>query len=693
MSPKIILISVMLVWFECVVSAQQTEQSDSLTRELQEVIVTSKYPVTKLIGSTLVSTIAGSTLQDIGTALDVLDQLPMIKIVDDAVTVVGKGMPEIFIDGRPMHSDDELLTLQSTNIRKVELIMAPGAIYASDTKAVLKIYTKHNFIDGLSIVDRGETIIRHKFSVNEMLDLNYKIGNWDIFISGLISHNNSLIKGFTTNTFLYKNNKTVIGSSQHKLYPSTNGVVKTGVNYSSGQQSIGGYYHYNPEQGYFNNTGTEWINEEVPFRHNIFSRIKAHSHLVSVYYDNTFADKYLLHFDGDYRTSYSTNNVQTLYPDKETDNVRSSNERKSSLWAGKLYFSLPIEKGTLTIGTQNSYTHTTLDYLMLNQNVSQYIPSSFSDIRQTLSAVFASWNNSFGKFYFSGGLRYEYVDYLFKVDCKKDEDVSRKDNFLTPDISLGYSFNEVSQISLSYKTATVKPSYSQLTGSLNYVGTHEIEGGNPSLKDERMHDVQLFGMWKGFMLQTVFTHSIDTYAFIKRIYPASNLQLLMQPININISAVNFYVIWNQQVKAWMPNFTVGVYKQWLKIDGMNYNQPIFTYYFNNIFSLPKGFLLTLNASGQTKGDMHTNRFGTTWFTLDASISKSFLNKSLQVKISGTDIFNTRNNDWTMNTYGIFVNKQQTYDQRGISLTLMYRFQPYQSKYKGGTASESETKRL
>lgn len=241
--------------------------------------------------------------------------------------------------------------------------------------------------------------------------------------------------------------------------------------------------------------------------------------------------------------------------------------------------------------------------------------------------------------------------------------------------------------------ATVKPPYSQLTGSLNYVGLHQIEGGNPTLHDERMHDIQLFGMWKGFMLQMDYTRSFDTYAFVKQIYPADNLQLLMHPVNIDVSALSLYLVWSQPVRRWTPNVTAGMYRQWLRLDGNRYDRPIFSYYFDNTFSLPHGWLLTANISGSSQGDMHTNRFGASWFTMDASVGKAFLNKSLTVKLSATDIFNTANNDWTMNTYGVFVDKRQSYDRRGLSFNVIYNFQPRKSKYKGTSAAEDEMKRL
>lgn len=91
--------------------------------------------------------------------------------------------------------------------------------------------------------------------------------------------------------------------------------------------------------------------------------------------------------------------------------------------------------------------------------------------------------------------------------------------------------------------------------------------------------------------------------------------------------------------------------------------------------------------------MHTNRFSTTWFTMDASVGKTFVDKALTVKLSATDIFNSANHDWSMNTYGIFVDKRQSYDRRGISLDIIYKFQPRKSKYKGSAASQEELDRL
>lgn len=676
------------------IAQEPVEPTDSLTRELQEVVVQAKQPATKLVGSSLVSTIAGSNLQNLGNAYDVMRQLPLINIdQDEKISVTGRGEPEIFINGRPLRDGIELRHLKSTNIREIELVMAPGAQYSSTTHAVIKITTKRNPIEGLSIDEEANSQWRRNWSGYEDLQLGYHWDNFDMFVDGAAAHNNSHIKGSTINQLNYKGKETVVGASQDKQFPTNTWSVNPGFNYSKGNLSFGGYYKYNHEHGDFSNLGSEWFNNEQPIVRNIESLIRAHTHRASLYYDQRFSESYHLHFDGDFRQSKSNQDDATVYSDPDFSNVNSTQKRNSTLWAGKLYLDFPLAGGLLTVGTQDSYTHTKLDYQMLNSEVGQYIPSSLTDAKQTSLAAFAMWERSFGAFNLSAGLRYEYIDYLFFSNGIKDKDVSRTDNLLTPDISLGYSFNDYSMINLSYRMTTVKPPYSQLTRGLTYTGLHEIEGGNPALRDEKLHDIQLLCQWKEFMFVADYQRSLDTYGFVKQLYDASTLQLLMHPINMDVPMLTSYIIWSRPIKSWTPDITAGMQKQWLTIYGVNHNKPQFFYTVQNTLSIPGGFTITANINGQSSGDMHTNRFSASWFVMDMGIRKTFFNKSLAVKLQATDIFNTRNNDWSMYTYGIQVIKNQTYDSRGISLNVTYSFQSRPNRYKGKAASADELNRL
>ncbi len=693
MNTKDILAALIVLFTTETIFARNQESPDSLTRELQEVIVTSKQSVTKLVGSTLTSTITGTTLANLGTALDVLAQLPMIKVEGNNISVIGKNNIEIYIDGRPLRDEFELQQILSSNLKKVELLMAPGATYDSTTGAVIKITTRRNFIKGLSVTDQFELKRNRRWSVMDYLNMNYRTGKWDFFLNGVINRNNLISKGATTNSLIYNDKPTIVGSSQNNHYPTTTGAIKAGINYAGDDQSFGAYYRYNPERGDFLNKGTEWLDNNQVINRNIAQCINAHSHYLSLYFDKRIKEEFLIHFDGDFKKSLQKKSVTTSYPASDHSSVSSADEKKSTFGAGKLYLTLPLLQGDFTVGSQAVHTYTSLDYRMLNEQVGQYIPSSFTEARQTSAALFSTWAKNFGKTYLSAGLRYEYVDYDFRTNGKRDGNMSRRNHLITPDITLGYSFDDETQLSVSYKQATVRPPYSQLTGSLSYSGLHEIEGGNPSLRNEKMHDIQLFGSRNGFIFQADYIRSFDTYAFVKQLYPADNLQLIMHPVNINVSALSAYLVWSKSIRNWTPNITFGVYRQWLHIETTKYNRPFFSYYFDNTFSLPGGWIFTANINGHTQGNVHTNCFANSLFTMDASIGKIFLKRALNVKLSVTDIFNTLDSSWTMNTYGIAVNKNQNFDFRGITLNVIYNFQPRKSNYKGVSAAEEELQRL
>lgn len=669
------------------------ESTDSLPQELRELVVTARQPATELRGTTLVSTIAGSNLAHLGNALDVLAQLPLINMDDGAVSVVGKSNVEIYIDGRPMRDNLELEQLLSGNMRRVELLLAPGAAYAATTGAVLKIVTRRNFVQGLSATDRLQVQRRRRWSVMDDLGLSYRAGGWELSASGTINRDDAVTKGTTVNSLIYNGAPAVVGGSQYARNAATAGVVKAGFNYAAGAQSLGATYRFNPERGDFSNTGTEWLDSDPAIDRVIDRGVHARSHLVSVYYENTLAEKHLLHFDGDFRSARSHSASATTYPQAAAGDVNSTDARHSTLWAGKLYLASPLAGGELTLGTQDSYTRTTLDYRMLSAAAGSYIPSALTCARQTSAALFASWQRTAGRFDIAAGARYEYVDYDFTVDGARDNDVSRRFHTLAPDLSLGYNIAPDAGMALSYRLSTVKPPYSGLTGSLTYTGLHEIEGGNPALRDEHMHDLQLTATWRGFMLQCDFTRSLDSYAFVKELYPAPTLQLLMHPVNIDVSALSLYLLWSRPVGRWTPDVTLGVYRQWLDLDGTRHDRPIFSYYFDNTLALPAGWTITANISGSTAGDMHTNRFGATLLSVDASVGKSFLGDALTLRLAATDIFNSACNDWTMRTGGIFVDKRQSYDRRGISLRLTYSFRPRRSSYKGRPAAPAEMDRL
>lgn len=675
------------------VNLNAQEPVDSLTHQLQEIVVTARQPATRLVGTTLESVISGTQLQNIGNMFDLLRQLPMLEVEDQKISVTGRGVPEIFIDGRPCLDVGLLEELQSSDIRKVELDMAPGAQYAAETKAILKIYTRQRFVKGLSVTDEMTFQQRRKASTGNRMNFLYRRNAWELFGAAGFDHEGSLIKGSSLNRFHFDSTPGTVGSVQHITSFENSPEGRLGFNYSSSGQSFGAYYNFTSSYTDFNNAGSDWLDSETPELKKIMLDSSSRRHIVSVYYDNMQAGKCHVHFDGNFRTDRSNRDSNTDYDNASLDAVKSKQKSHSDLWASKLYCDFQLAGGKAETGIQNSFTRSSLDYRMLNSEIESYIPSSESEARQVSCAAYFSWNRSFGNFFVKTGLRYEYIDFLYRINDHKDNNVSRTDNLLTPDVSLGYTHGDKFSVNLSYRMSVLRPPYRQLTSGLTYVGRHEIEGGNPALRDEKMHNLQFFGQFGDFILQTDFIRSVDSYAFVKQIYPAATLQLLLHPVNVNVSSLSSYLVWNRSIGVWTPEITLGVYKPWLRIENSSYNKPIWSYEVGNTVSLPQNFLLTVNARGQNSGNMQTHRFAGSWFGLDLGLRKSFRNNTWSVKLLFTDVFNTRNNDWSMSTYGVSFSKHQSYDRRGIRLSVQYRFQPRKSKYIGGTAAESEMNRL
>ena len=690
--PKLILIMILMLACRTAL-AQSAEPSDSLVNELKEIVVTANPSITRLQGTTLVSTIAGSPLADIGNALDALQQLPMIKTDDESVTVVGRGTPLVYIDGRPANDIAELRTLRSRDIKKVELILAPGAEYDASTGAVLKITTRRDFIRGLSLDNEANTKFARKTSAHDYLNLRYFLPDgWEIFAQSIFTHFTFKQHGNTVNSLEYEGKPTVVGSAQSIRMLANNYGAKLGFSHTRGDRSFGAYYRMLHEHGHFGNPGTEWIDDTAPIVRDISRHITGLNHYSQAYYDDTFAGKYNLHIDATAIVKNSTARQLTAYPDGAAPDVPSLQKSHSCMVGGKLTLAFPLGNGRLVAGTEDSYTATRLDYRMLGSSI-DYIPSSLSSTRQTSAAAFGSWSAQLGHWDLTAGLQYEFKDFTYSLDGVKDHGLSRTDNFLTPDISLGYTFDENSSVTLSYKSFTEQPSYSQLTGGLNYVGLHEIEGGNPALRDGHSHQVQLMGMWRDFILQATFRRSLDTYGFVKQVYPAPTLQLVFHPVNIDVSAAWAYLVWQHTVRRWTPAITVGCNPQWLKLDGQRYNKPIWSYYFDNTLTLPGGWLVTANIYGNSSGYVQTQLFNSQWFVMDVSVKKTFFGKTLGIKLSANDIFNTTANGWRLQSYGIDMKKSQSYDDRHVSLTVTYTVQPRKSAYSGTGAAESEASRL
>lgn len=115
--------------------------------------------------------------------------------------------------------------------------------------------------------------------------------------------------------------------------------------------------------------------------------------------------------------------------------------------------------------------------------------------------------------------------------------------------------------------------------------------------------------------------------------------------------------------------------------------------FNNIFTLPRDFLFSLDFTCQGKGNTDNYYLDKNLYVCGVSIRKSFLKDALIIEAKGTDLFHDlvyRGQIYAGNSYFYSNNRN---DSHKFVLTLGYKFNTTRNKYKGTGAANNELRRL
>lgn len=127
--------------------AQQKDSLSSHTTVLDKVTVTGKKPFLEQKADKLVVNIEGSATTAGATAFEILQKIPGVLVINEKLTVAGKGVPVIMIDGKVSQYTDIMQVLRemsATDIEKIELITNPGAKYDAMGGVLINFILKHN---------------------------------------------------------------------------------------------------------------------------------------------------------------------------------------------------------------------------------------------------------------------------------------------------------------------------------------------------------------------------------------------------------------------------------------------------------------------------------------------------------------------------------------------------------------------
>ena len=671
------------------------------TTMLAEVLVNGDLPRIRLRDDAVVATVENTVLSKAGTANDVLKRLPAITGDDGDFSVFGKGKAKIYINNRELRDPSELDLIASSDIREVEIVHNPGAGYDASVRAIIRIHTVRKVGDGFSFDVRSTSLINNNTDLKKQLNLNYRIKGWDLFATAKFDkydyiHNSVLTQtAFVDTLWLQANTLDIEGVSNVLTFIS-------GINYEINPNHYLGVKHtLSLAPG--NDKQTTTTRSDV-FANNVFydrwvsvsddNHNNKPNHRLNAYYNGNFG-KLKVDFNSDFYNGKFLSETNITESSEEYDDrvVNSSNNIESNLFATRLVLSYPLLGGQLSAG--NEYTHTNRTDIYSTDMTS--IPSTNTTFKDKNNSFFAEYSRSTPIGRVGAGVRYEDVISDYYNDNELNEEQSRKYKRWFPNFSYSNALGNM-QLQLSYNVKTVRPAYWQLASNMFYGNRFTLQTGNPFLKPTIIHDASLMSSWKFFQLMVSYKQEKDAIIQWAEQLEENPAVAILSTKNINnLPNLSVFLTASPKFGIWSLMASVGFIKQWLTITSnnidMELNDPMFIASLNNSFSLPKGYLVTLDTSFRGKGETQNVELTNNQLVLNLGVTKSFFNDKLTLILKGHDVFHGNKEGVNLYNNKLHLYQFRKMDTRELEFTVRYKFNTNGSRYKGTGAGQSEFDRL
>jgi len=666
---------------------------------LGEVVVKAQRPAFKLTTEGLKTEVENTLLSKVGTAKAVLENLPGVQRKKDGLEVFGKGSPLIYINGRKLQNQTELDQISSENIQSVELITNPGAKYKADVESVILISTKRPQGEGFSF-DTQASVWASKYPDLALgVNWNYRHKGLDVF--GSVWYNDDRDKSDENVTFDVNADKQwhiedFAHSSRHanSLYSSW------GVNYIfNDRHAIGARYE---TKAHFLNRTTGWVVADVTadgafYDHLdndlLMKKTSNMPHTLNVYY-NGRVGKTSIDFNTDYvfskdRTNFFNNEVSQ---EQQSRTVTSQSVQRNQLWASKLVLSWQLWGGNLQMGGEYDNTRRNDDYV----NPENIVPTTFTEQRERNYILFTEYSHPLPFGQLRLGLRNENVNTDYYDNGKRIAEQSRTYHHFFPSVGLTAHAGKV-QLMLNYGMKIMRPYYFMLSGNTTYVNRFTWNRGNPMLRPSVVNSLSVMAMWRWMSVMLDYKRTKDVIVNTGEAAPGSEETTIITRANVDhADAFRAMVSLSPRFGIYQPRLTMGLLKDWVKIPSpagfISPKRHIFLVQWNNNFQILPTLTAQANLAFTSCGDKENVNINKANWQLYLSMTKTFLNDRLSVQIAGHNLLGAYE-DLNIN-YGLrsmrYITKT---DSRQLEVTVRYKFNATQSKYKGTSAGSSEKERL
>lgn len=676
-------------------------KEESMT--LGDVIVKSSLPKSKLKNGAVITTVAGSILEKTGNIYNLLDRIPNVTTQNGKINIFGIGEPVIYINGKKVRDNTELDRLNPDEISTVEVKQNPGAQYASNVKAVIRINTKKRTKDGFGFETRtfGKNDENSRIGGYEQLNINYQKKGLETFTVLKIKDAESSIKqDLVQNTYVdnvWHQRNDIKGSIRNRqLY------CGLGVNYQISNNSfIGASFNFNRMFNKAVSNIATTIYKDYAFTEESASDIAKPGNMSlassNVYYmgkigivDINFNTDWL--WDKDFSKVNTLERYQEYGGDWQDKAVHTKTNTKNELFASKLTLTLPFWKGQLSFGGEYSNTNRNSSYDVQPMGL---LDKQDNRIKEGMASVFCDYTRKFGQLRVLAGIRYENTDFNYYEEGKRIPEQSKRYGNLLPSLSLSLPVGKT-QMQLSYGATIKRPSYYDMRSGIGYDNRYTYESGNPFLVSEISRNINYMVSYKWLMAEGIYTHVSDPIVMLTQSYKDNPNIALIQNVNWKpYNRIGASLSASPKFGIWHPSLRFHFFKQWFDMEthgGHGLDNPKITVRFDNTIDT-KFCTISLLLTAQIKGDDETSYMYRNYFSSNLSIYKSFLKGKMVVFFYANDLLGTGNMHSKMYSGSMREIIHHDYSISEYSLTIRYRFNVAKKKYKGTGAGQSQKSRM
>ncbi len=698
------------------------------TEELDEVIIEAEKPLYEVKPGMTIFNIASDPSNMGNDGLTLLGKAPGIIIdPDNNIVFQGRTGVRVFINGRPsrLSGDDlaaMLMGLQADDIESVELITNPPAKYeAEGGNGIINIIIRESTDAGLNGSVYGNFTKGTYLRYNSGLSFNYRKGKVNLY-SNLNYTNNETQDDY----FDYKlqNGYRIDMENPAKNKLESIGFM-AGLDYNiSEQHTLAVLVTGNNSQRDVNGESTSNI------------ALIADNELIEILYAQTIQDfksrnwQYNLNYSFDPNENFNlstdlnfgtfTNRGNSFQPNTyyEPDGITvirdndflDKRDTDINIFAGKIDAEKSMGQLSLSGGVKVSLIETINDFTLFDLENDPPTPdpdnSNTFTYTEDVLAAYAQVSSELGlRWRYDLGIRYEYTFSEGILKSQQDVEnnrVKRSYGNIFPTIGLTYEDKDRElMLSVSYGKRVARPNYQNLNPFEYRLSELSILRGNPFLLPSFTNQYQVAYSVKNRLTGTIgYSKQTDYAAEILQI--VDETVTILQPENMQdidgfFTTISYPIeilpLWDIRMTG---SYNYSKFSGEFETTSVDLEAHVYTFMVLNNIKLTDNFRANINFMYNSpwvwRGSIDIAEF----YNLSFGLTHDFFNKTLQLRITGTDILNTASDFNYIGDYGdLYVDGIWSGDMSRFGAGLTWKFGNQQLKERKArrTAIEEEMNRV